>query len=326
MPKRRADLQVVAHRIDAAIRSGRVAALPIYPLNSDWRGPGRSPTVVLLLESLRIRLPPVYQDGPRRFRAKFERSWDNRTTIPRAVLNSRFLSVGASSPDYLWLRAASLEQRREVGVFTAAGGLKRRIYEVVDDLSHSLRQVVHVQSQYEREIRYLSGLRVRMQDRLRQERAGIVQLTLQERETIRLTLLEADKRLAEIDHILEDRSDRGFRLQYYSRLSSVQLFEMAESLANFHASVSRMANPNMEAVRTYLTGFADDLSLFSSREVRFSLMKAVRTLRHIVRDQLDKENLLRLLDRAVEDVKSGAVSLSHWADSLTEEERLLALA
>ena len=323
--KKRADLQVVAYRIDKAIREGRASALPIYPVVSGWRGPGRMPTVILLLEPLRLRLPPVHTDGPRRYRIKHEKPWGNRTTIHRSVLNCRFVGVGRTAPDYQRLLTMDNKDRLSFGVVTVSRGMRRRIYEVVDDLSHGLRQVVHVQSQYHREIAYLESVRARMLDRQRQERSGIARLGLQERETARLTLLETEKRLAEIDTICQDRAARGYRLRYYSRLSSVQLFEMAESLSSFRSSVARMVRVNFPATRSYLEGLVQDLELFSSREVRTHLLKAIRRLRWIVQNEVSRATLLALLDASVEHLKVGAVALSYWADSLATEERQLAL-
>jgi len=322
VPKPRADLQYVAYRIDAAIRVGRVAAVPIYPLTDDLQNLDRWPSSVLNLESFRRRMPPLYVDTREKYEAKFERPWDNRSTIPPCVFNSRFVAVTTRSPDYDWLLQASLEERRAVQVIETSRGLRRRIYEIIEDLSHARRQPVHIRAQYEREIANLQQMRLQLKERLRQERSGILTLTHQEVEIASLMSAQIAQRITEVERILQDRVVREVGLRSYAQQSNLQLFFLAQSLANFSGSLKRAALFNRYAVERYLQDFVSDLSMFGSREVRrdrnYAKLLLERVISNIVR--IEQNETARLLEKAVEHLTRAAVVMTHWSDSLDESE------
>lgn len=325
MPKPRADLQVVAYRVNARLRKGNIAAVPIYPLSTEWSELDRWPSVILLLDSLRIRLPALYSDSRRKYEAKYELTWYNRVTIPPSVLNSRFVGVSRKSPDYEWLMHASREQRRAVGVIETSLGLKRRIYEVVRDLSHGQRQPIHVRLQYEDEKAKLETIRMKLRERLRQEAAGLLILSDEEIEIAQLTSAQIGFRIEEIERILMDRAVRETRLASYARMSNLQLFLLAESLAEFKSSFARMPKINIAAVQRYLQGFLSDLALYGSREIRNNRNYAQNLIRRIIDNMgdLERAEIVRLLNMAVEHLTRAANIMTGWADSLSAEEKLI---
>ena len=326
MPKPREDLQYVQYRIDAAIRDGRATAVPIYPLNSEWSELGRWPSTALNLESIRLRMPPLYADSRAKYEARFERPWDNRSTIKPCVLNSRFVAVTNRSSDYDYLLQATLEERRAVGVIETARGLKRRIYEIVTDLSHGLRQPVHIRVQYEEERAKLQTIRLEIRERLRRQGSGFLNLTAQEQETADLTAAQISYRLVEIDRILADRVVREMSLRSYAQRSNLELFFLAQSLANFTGSLGRMPRFNSPAVAGYLRRFVSDLAMFGSREVRPYRNYAKNLIKRVLDDilWLERLEITRLLEKAVEHLIRAANIMSGWADNLKQDEKTIA--
>ena len=326
MPKPRADLQYVAYRIDAAIRGGRVAAVPIYPLTDDLQNLDRWPSSVLSLESFRARMPPLYVDTREKYEAKFERPRDNRSTIPPCVFNSRFVAVTSRSPDYDWLLQASREERRAVQVIETSRGLKRRIYEIVRDLSHGRRSSIYKQDQYNEERARLETIRFELKERQRNQRLGMLSLSDQEIELIHLTSAQIGMRLQEIDRITADLVSRAFALQSYARQSNLRLFFLAQSLANLRGSLLRTELFNHESLRSYLIDYRNDLLLYGSKEVRQFRNDAKRLLERILAnvETIDRMEIARLLGMAAEHVTRGAIVMTKWADSLPQDKRLLA--
>ena len=308
--------------MNAAIREGRTEALPIYPLTLEWSNLNRWPLTLLHLTSCRLRQPPLYVDSKSKYEAKYERCWDNRVTIPPCVLNSRFVAVTNRSPDYEYLLSASREERQAVGVVGTSRGLRRRIYEIIEDLSHARRQPVHIRAQYEREIANLQQMRLQLKERLRQERSGILTLTHQEVEIASLMSAQIAQRITEVERILQDRVVREVGLRSYAQQSNLQLFFLAQSLANFSGSLKRAALFNRYAVERYLQDFVSDLSMFGSREVRrdrnYAKLLLERVISNIVR--IEQNETARLLEKAVEHLTRAAVVMTHWSDSLDESE------
>lgn len=325
MPKPRADLQYVQHRIDAAIRDGRASAVPIYPLNSEWSELGRWPSTTLNLESIRLRMPPLYVNTRAKYEAEFERPWDNRSTIRPCLLNSRFVAVTNRSSDYDYLLQATREERRAVGVIETPRGLKRRIYEIVTDLSHGLRQPVHIRAQYEEEKAKLQTIRLEIRERLRRQGSGFLNLTDQEQETADLTAAQIGHRLVEIDRILIDRVVREMSLRSYAQRSNLELFFLAQSLANFTGSLGRMPKFKPDSIADYLKRFVSDLSMFGSREVRPYRNYAKILIKRIMSDisQMDQIEMVRLLEKAVGHLIRAANIMSGWADGLSEDEKTI---
>ena len=326
MPKPRADLQYVAYRIDGAIRDGKVAAVPIYPLTDDLQTLGRWPSSVLSLESFRRRMPPLYADTREKYEAKFERPWDNRSTIPPCVFNSRFVAVTSKSPDYDWLLQASREERRAVQVIETSRGFKRRIYEIVRDLSHARRKPFHMQDQYNEERARLETIRFGLKERERNQRLGMISLTAQEIGLTELSSAQIGMRLQEIDRITADLVSRAFALQSYARQSNLRLFFLAQSLANLRGSLLRTGRFNRDALHHYLVSYRSDLLLYGSKEVRQFRNDAKRLLDKILDkvETIDRMEIARLLGMTAEHVTRGAIVMTRWADSLPQDKRLLA--
>src|SRR5947207_1452804 len=141
MAKKRIDLRVEAYRIDNAIAAGRADALPVYPKPGFTLG--RKPRLMVLFSSLRLRLRPVNDLVRQRFERRYGKKWDNRMTIPPCLLNSRWILVTEKADDFSDLCKMTVPERKRFGVVTKDGEMKRRIYEVVEDFSHGLRQIDH---------------------------------------------------------------------------------------------------------------------------------------------------------------------------------------
>ncbi|MEX0621586.1 MAG: hypothetical protein WD187_01130 [Candidatus Woykebacteria bacterium] len=326
MAKPRADLQYVAYRIDAAIREGAVAAIPIYPLTDDLQTLGRWPSSLFSLESFRRRMPPLYFDTREKYETKFERTWDNRSTIPPCLFNSRFVSVTSRSPDYDWLLQAGREERRAVQVIETSRGLKRRIYEIVRDLSHGQRSSVYKQDQYDDERARLETIRFELKERQRNHDLELLSLTQEELELNQLTSAQIGMRLEEINRIKADLVSRAAALQSYARQSNLRLFFLAQSLVNLRGSLIRTARFNRASLREYLVAYRNDLLLYGSKEVRPFRNNAKLLLDRILTDVqvADRSEIIRLLGMATEHVTRGAVVMTQWADKLPEDKRLMA--
>lgn len=326
MAKPREDLQTVAYRIDAIMRSGKTEALPIYYSIPERVDSERRPSVILHFGRFRRRFPPVYVASIARYEAMYEKPWDNRVTIGPCVFNRRNVRVTRRSPDWDWLLSASKEERRRVGVFETSKGLQRGTYEIVEDLSHGLRQPIHIRSRHWRERSKLTQLQFELREKQRLSAAGFMSLTEQEKETADLTLAQIALRLTEINRITLDRLAREESIRSYAIQSNLHLFYLAQSLANFSGTIRRSGFVDRLSAEAYLHSFLADLLLFTSKEVRSYRNYAKLLLGRIIADiaAIETVEICRLLDKTVEHLTRAAVILSDWANNLPEDERNLA--
>lgn len=320
MAKRRPDVQVVAYRIDKAIEDGRAAVLPIFPSQNERSLLGKRPTMLILMRPLRLRLPPVRELDKARYQRKKGRPWDNRTTIPRSLLNCRWINVSSKSPDFEELSSLTPVQLQAVGIFNSPQGFKRRIYEVVEDLAHGQRQCVHVKDAYDPKITVLAETLVQIADRLSKSQSGLAEITTEELRVLNSDWAAISLRLVAIDHICQDRSGREASLTFLTQVSSAQLFARQASLANFTEAVKRTPRLNPGPREMYLKNLVTELGMYSAPEVKKDCNRACFLINQAASQLDEPQKAIAMLVVAAKVLGEAGTKLTQWAVGLEKKE------
>jgi hypothetical protein len=197
--------------------------------------------------------------------------------------------------------------------------MQRRIYEVVEDVNHGLRQCTHVKKGYYPEIDALALALVTITDRLSQSRTGLVTLTDTELRKLNSDWTFTTGRLGDVTHIFQDRVAREASLAIFTRIAAAQLFARHSSLTNFTEGFKKTPRGNVAARKLYLDQLATELGMYAAPDVRSLCNRACYLIIQAANQLNEPQHAIAKLMVATKEIAKAASKLAQSANTMEEK-------